>query len=151
MLMTKDITFDKGHFVVFPKEKGRFFIMPCFTFGHALLHFAMLLLTQSAPKTRILSSTIHSPHFADKKMKFTIHLSLFTVTIHPLLFITLFTPNFCLFKGGCPLYLKQVLVELSSGLLSQRELFFVSFSLRDFITYYNFPTIPTKLVTSSSS
>ena len=56
--------------------------------------------------------------FCGQKMKFTIHLSLFTVTIHPLLFITLLTPNFCLFKGGCPLYLKQVLVELSSGLLS---------------------------------
>ena len=48
----------------------------------------------------------------------TIHLSLFIVTIHPLLFMTLFTPNFFLFKGGCPLCLKQVLVELSSGLLS---------------------------------
>ena len=40
------------------------------------------------------------------------------ITIHPLLFITLFTPNFCLFKGGCPLCLKQVLVKFSSGLLS---------------------------------
>ena len=51
---------------------------------------------------------------------FTCHysLSLFIVTIHPLLFMTLFTPNFFLFKGGCPLYLKQVLVELSLGLLS---------------------------------
>ena len=25
----KDIASDKGHFEVFPKEKGRFFIMPC--------------------------------------------------------------------------------------------------------------------------
>ena len=58
------------------------------------------------------------PTFWGQKMKFTIHLSLFTVTIHPLLFMTLFTPNFCLFKGGCPLCLKQVLVEFSSGLLS---------------------------------
>ena len=58
------------------------------------------------------------PTFWGQKLKFTIHLSLFTVTIHPLLFMTLFTPNFCLFKGGCPLYSKQVFSVLSSGLLS---------------------------------
>ena len=40
------------------------------------------------------------------------------VTIHPVLFMTLFTPKFCLFKGGCPLCFKQVLVKFSSGLLS---------------------------------
>ena len=40
-------------------------------------------------------------------------LLLFTVTIH----LLLFTPNFCLFKGGCPLYFKQVLSVLSSELL----------------------------------
>ena len=61
--------------------------------------------------------TNDSPCFEDKK-KFTIHLSVFNVTIYPVLFMILFTPNFCLFKGGCPLYLKQVLVVLSSGLLS---------------------------------
>ena len=52
MLMTKDIASDKGHFEVFPNEKERFFIMPLvilFLSGHALLHFAMLLLTYSAP------------------------------------------------------------------------------------------------------
>ena len=58
------------------------------------------------------------PTFWGQKMKFTIHLSLFTVTIHLLLFMTLFTSNFCLFKGGCPLYFKQVLVDFISGLLS---------------------------------
>ena len=46
---------------------------------------------------------------------FTCHYS--PVTVHwyysPLLFI----PKFCLFKGGCPLYLKQVFLMLSSGLL----------------------------------
>ena len=107
------------------KRKGKFFICHALLWsyflyhvGHALLHFAMLLLTKSTPKTRILSSIIHSPCFGDRKVKFTIHLSLLTVTIHPLLFMTLFTPNFCLFKGGCPLCLKQVLVEFISGLLS---------------------------------
>ena len=44
------------------------------------------------------------------------------VTFHchysPSLFMTLFTPNFCLFKGGCPLSLKQVLIKFSSRLLS---------------------------------
>ena len=81
---------------------------------HALLHFAMLLLTKSAPKTKIFSSTIDSPHFGDKKRN-----SLFTVTSHPLLFMTLFTPNFCLFKGGCPLCLKQVLVKFLLQVLLQ--------------------------------
>ena len=80
---------------------------------HALLYFdlAMLFLTKSAPKTKIFSFTINSPRFGDKKEKFTIQ-SLFTITIHPLLFMTLFTPNFCLFKGGCPLCLEQVLVQV---------------------------------------
>ena len=53
--------------------------------------------------------------FCSQKVKFTIHYtvhySLFTVlfTIHYslLLFIILFTPNFCLFKGNCPLSLTQ--------------------------------------------
>ena len=58
------------------------------------------------------------PHVLGQKVKFTIYLSLFTVTIHCHYSPLLFTPNFCLFKGGCPLYLKQVFSVLSSGLLS---------------------------------
>ena len=54
------------------------------------------------------------PHVLGQKVKFTIHLSLFTITIH----LSLFTSNFCLFKGGCPLYFKQVFSVLSSRLLS---------------------------------
>ena len=50
----------------------------------------------------IYTNHIDSPHFGDKKKKFTIQ-SLFIVIIHLLLFMTLFTPNFCLFKGSCPL------------------------------------------------
>ena len=85
ILITKDIASNKGHFEVFPKEKEIFFIMPLvilFWFGHALLHFVMLLLTYSAPRTRILSSTTPSPRFGDKNwnLLFTYHysLSLFT-------------------------------------------------------------------------
>ena len=125
ILITKDIASNKGHFEVFPKEKERFFIMPLvllFWFGHALLHFVILLLTYSSPRTRILSSITHSPRFWGKNwnLLFTCHYSLllFTVTIHLLLFMTLFTPKFCLFKGGCPLYFKQVFSVLSLGLLS---------------------------------
>ena len=117
----------------------------CFLY-HVLLCFdlAMFLLIKFAPKTKIFSSTIDSPHFGDKKEKFTIQLSLFTITIHPLLFMTLFTPNFCLFKGGCPLCLKQVLVKFyfrSSSLerVPFNELI-VSLSLREFLT-----TIPISL------
>ena len=82
--------------------------MSCFALVMLCSDLAMLLLTKSEPKTKILSSTIDSPRFGDKKKKFTIHLSLFIITIHPLLFMTLFILNFCLFKGGCPLCLKQV-------------------------------------------
>ena len=32
----------------------------------------------------------------------TIHLSIFTATIHPLLFMTLFTPNFAYLRGVVP-------------------------------------------------
>ena len=81
MLMTKDIASNKGHFEVFPKEKERFFIMPLvilFWFGHALLHFVILLLTYSTPRTRILSSTTHFLRSGDKKwnLLFTCHYSL---------------------------------------------------------------------------
>ena len=46
---------------------------------------------------------------------FTCHYS--PVTIHRYYSPLLFTPKFCLFKGGCPLYLRQVFFMLSSGLL----------------------------------
>ena len=46
---------------------------------------------------------------------FTCHYS--HVTIHWYYSPLLFTPKFCLFKGGCPLYSKQVFFMLSSGLL----------------------------------
>ena len=76
----------------FSKKKGRFFIMPCLALVilslschallwscfHALLHFAMLLLTKSTPKTKTFSSTIDSQRFEDKKrnLLFTCHYSL---------------------------------------------------------------------------
>ena len=54
-------------------------------------------------KDKIFRFYNSSPTFWGKKWNLlftiTIHLSLFTVTIHS---------NFCLFKGGCPLYFKQV-------------------------------------------
>ena len=117
-----NIPSDKNHFQDFPSKEKK---MLHYAFGHAfglvILCFAMLLLTQSTPKTRILGSTTHSPRFGAKNeiyyslLLFICHYSLllFTVTIH----LLLFTPNFCLFKGGCPLYFKQVFSVLSSGLL----------------------------------
>ena len=39
------------------------------------------------------------------KVKISLFIVLFTDTVHPLLFMVLFTPNFCLFKRGCPLSL----------------------------------------------
>ena len=105
-------------------------------FGLAILCFAMLL-TQYAPKTRIIMLLVKSyfvlpcffwhnmlqrqeyrvlqliSHVLGQKMKFTIHCYYSSVTIH----LLLFTPKFCLFKGGRPLYFKQVFSVLSSGLL----------------------------------
>ena len=123
----KDIASDKGYFEVFPKEKGRFFIMPYFTFWSCFVTFCHAFLDIFCSKDKNFEFYNSFPTFWGKKVKFTIHLSLFIVTIHChyspvtihlLLFMTLFTSNFCLFKGGCPLYLKQVFSVLSSGLLS---------------------------------
>ena len=123
---SKDIASYKGYFKVFPKRKRKILhahLLSYFLcFSHDLLHFVMLLLTQSAPKTRILKFYNSFPTFWGKKwnLLFICHYSLllFTVTIHLLLFMTLFTPKFCLFKGGCPLYFKKFFSVLSSGLLS---------------------------------
>ena len=59
-----------------------------FSSCHALLYFdlTMLLLTKSAPKTKIFNSTIDSPCFGDKNEKFTIQ-SLFTCHYSLSLFI----------------------------------------------------------------
>ena len=51
--------------------------------------------------------TIHRLLFTDYYSWITVHRLVFTDTVHFLLFITLFTPKFCLFKGGCPLSLRQ--------------------------------------------
>ena len=84
---------------------------PCF--GHDLLHFAMLLLTQYAPKTRILSSTIDSPRFGTKSE---IYYS--SVTIHCYYSLSLFT---CYYSWHCSLrnfaYLRGVVPYISSKFL----------------------------------
>ena len=119
MLTTKILLLTRIILKTFQKKKkdSSLCFWSYFWFGHVLFHFVMLLLTYSAPRTRILSSTTHSPRFGAKSEIY-YSLLLFTITIHLLLFMTLFTPNFCLFKGGCPLYFKQVFSVLISGLLS---------------------------------
>ena len=115
----KNIPSDKNHFEDFPSKKKK---MLHYAFGHVfglvILCFAMLLLTYSTPKIKNFGLYNSFPTFWAKKwiLLFICHYSLllFTVTIHLLLFIL----NFCLFKGGCPLYFKQVFCVLSSGLLS---------------------------------
>ena len=109
----KNIASDKGHFEDFPKEKGRFFIMPCFTFWYCFVTFCHASPDIFCSKDKNFRSTIVSLHFGAKGE---IYYS--SVTIHLLLFMTLFTSNFCLFKGDCPLYFKQVFSVLSLGLLS---------------------------------
>ena len=65
----EDLAFDKG-WESFQKEKGKIlhdYLLSYFLcFGHDSLHFAMLTLTQSTPKTRFLDSTTHPPRFGAK-------------------------------------------------------------------------------------
>ena len=91
-----------------------FFYHVMFCFGHAFILCCTLpcFSWQNLHQRQKFSALQLIPMFWRQKEKFTIHLSLFTVTVYPLLFMTLFTSNFSLFKRGCPLYLKQVLVKL---------------------------------------
>ena len=112
-----NIPSDKNHFEDFPSKEKK---MLHYAFGHAfglvILCFAMLLLTQSTPKTRNLGSTTHSPRFGAKNeiyyslLLFICHYSLllFTVTIH----LLLFTPNFAYLRGVVPYISSKVLVCL---------------------------------------
>ena len=114
----KNIASDKDHFEDFPKEKGSLFFMPCFAFWSCFVTFCYTSPNIFCSKDKNFEFYNSFPTFWGKKwnLLFICHylLLLFTVTIHLLLFIS----NFCLFKGGCPLYLKQVFSVLSSGLLS---------------------------------
>ena len=109
MLLTKVIlkSFQK-------KMKNFHKAMPCFghTFFIMLVMLSCFTILCHASPDKICTKDKFSalqliPHALGTKRE--IYYS--PVTIHPLLFMTLFTPNFCLFKGGCPLCLKQVLVK----------------------------------------
>ena len=110
MLMPKILLLTRVILESFQKEKGRFFMPP---FCHIFYALVMLPLTPSATKTRILGSTNYSPRFGAKNK---IYNSLLLFICHySLLLFTCYW--FFLFKGGCPLYFKQVFSVLSSGLL----------------------------------
>ena len=87
---------------------------------HALLCFdlAMLLLTKSAPTKRQKISALQLiPHVLETKIRNSLFSHYSPVTIHPLLFMTPFTPNFCLFKGGCPLCLYDLVHRLREAIV----------------------------------
>ena len=94
---------DKNHFKEFEKKKdASLCFWSCFWFSHALFHFAMFLLTYSAPRTRFLSSTTHSPRFGAKSE---IYYS--SVAIHYYYSLSLFTcyyslRNFAYLRGVVP-------------------------------------------------
>ena len=129
MLMTKIFlkidASDKGHFEVFPKEKEEsslchallwsyflFHVMLCFGHAFMLCYTFPCFSWKNLYQRQKFSALQLIPHVLETKREIYYSLSLFTITIHPLLFMTLFTPNFCLFKRGCPLYLKQVLLQV---------------------------------------
>ena len=117
MLMPKVLLLTRVILESFKKEKGRFF-MP--TFCHIFYALVMILYTfpcffwHNLLQRQEIWVLQLIPHVLGQKMKFTIHCYYSSVTIH----LLLFTPNLCLFNGGCPLYFKQVFSVLSSGLLS---------------------------------
>ena len=127
----------------FQKEKGRFFMphyFPCFS--HDSLHFAIILLTPSATKTIILGSPTHSPRFGAKKenyyslLLFTCHYS--PVTIHWYYSQLLFTPKFCLFKGGCPLYLSKCFLCLVQDFFLRERLPLRAFLCENILAYTSY-------------
>ena len=91
----------------------------------------------------------------------TIHLSLFTGTVHPLLFMTLFTPNFAYLRGVVPYvleaFLKHSLVLISLPLelaFLEREptcFHYYCSTTTLFILIHYKPCNPTNLVTRTSS
>ena len=74
----KNIGYDKGHFEDYPKEKGRFFIMPCFTFWSCFVTFCHASPNIFYSKNKNFEFYNSFPTFWGQKLKFTIHLSLFT-------------------------------------------------------------------------
>ena len=81
--------------------------------GSCHLVFPMLL-THYAPMTRMKSLQL-IPHVLGQKNE--IYYSFVTIHYHYSLLLFTCYYSFCLFKGSCPLYLKQVFCVLSSGLL----------------------------------
>ena len=94
------------------------------------------------------------PYVLGKKGKllFTCHYS--PVTIHWYYSMLLFTPKFCLFKGGCPLYSKQVFLSLVQDFfLRERPLrAFLCENILAYTSYFllTLSTFSTKLVTSKA-
>ena len=78
----KNIASDKGHFEDFLKEKGRFFIMPCFTFWSYFVTFCHASPDIFCSKDKNFEFYNSFPTFWGQKLKFNIHLSLFIITIH---------------------------------------------------------------------
>ena len=137
----KNTASDKNHFEDLPREKERCFIMllvmlliwSCFWFSHALFHLAMLLLTYSAPRTRILKSYNSFPTFWGQKwnLLFICHYSqlLFIVTIHLLLFINVYKSNSCIIqqKAIAVLFNKKHSCVIQQSLVVVGFFFFFSF------------------------
>ena len=99
-------------------------------------------------------------HFTIQSL-FTCHysLSLFTVTVHLLLFMTLFTPNFAYLRGVVPYVLGDLKSSLSSdfsslrtSLLRERTHLTSTTTTTTLFTFVHYkPCNPTNLVTRTSS
>ena len=125
MLMPKILLLTKIILKTFKKKKEDSSCLPFVIFSMLWSWFTSLCHASSdtiCSKDKNFEFYNWFPTFWDKKWNLLLichySLLLFTVTIHLLLFMTLFPQNFAYFEGGCPLYFKQVFSVLSSGFLS---------------------------------
>ena len=115
--------------------------------GNDSLYFVIIPLTPSATRTIMLGSPNDSPCFGQKR-KITIHPSL----VHWYYSLALFTQKFCLFKGGCPLYSRQVFLLVVQDFFLRERLPLRAFLCENILAYTSYllltlPTFSTKLVT----
>ena len=138
MLMPKILLLTRVIMESFQKKKEDSSCLPLVIFSLLWSWFTTLCHASSdkiCTKDKNFSSTIVSPRFGAKSE---IYYS--SITIHLLLFMTLFTPNFCLFKGGCPLYFKQVFICLVQDFFPRE-----SYPLRAFLWEISLLTITSLL------
>ena len=118
--------------------------------GNDSLYFAIIPLTPSATRTIMLGSPNDSPCFGQKR-KITIHLSLFTGTIHCYCSLR----NFAYLRGAVPYIQSKCFLCLVQDFFLRERLPLRAFLCENILAYTSYflltlPTFSTKLVTSKA-